>query len=65
MLVELVEQQVKAVHEVLDGRRWPKGHGKRDEPPEGAHVAPSVCEFGGGRLGGHDLQSRELPNKMT
>ena len=22
MPVELVEQQVKAVHEVLDGRRW-------------------------------------------
>ena len=26
-------------------------------------MAPSVCEFGGGRLGGHDLQARELPQQ--
>jgi hypothetical protein len=63
MLVELglVEQRLKAVHEVLDGATVTDVAMRNGvHPPDGAHLAPSVCELGGGRPGRQDLEAREL-----
>ena len=64
MLVELglVEQRLKAVHEVLDGATGTEVAKRNGVTRQTVHTwLRRVCEFRGRSSGGQDLQARELP----